>query len=188
AFNVHGFRVAVHPPTGEIQVLQSVHAADAGYVMNPAQCRAQVEGGVAQAFGAATSEAVEIDATGDVTTRSFRTYLLPMMADVPKTEVLFADTFDTLGPLGAKPMSESPFNPVAPALANAVRAATGVRIPALPLRRDLVWVALRAAGVEGTGAASTAAVAEPAAVTTGPTLDHSMAAVADGAREPTERT
>ena len=56
--------------------------------------------------------------------------------------MLFADTYDRLGPLGAKPMSESPYNPVAPALANAVRDATGVRMTVLPLRRDRVWEAL----------------------------------------------
>ena len=50
--------------------------------------------------------------------------------------MLFAATFDPFGPFGAKPMSEAPFNPVAPALANAVRDATGVRFTALPLRRD----------------------------------------------------
>ena len=63
---------------------------------------------------------------------------------MPPTEVLFADTFDALGPLGAKSMSEAPYNPVAPALANAVRDATGVRMTVLPLRRDRVWEALRA--------------------------------------------
>ncbi len=52
AFNVHGFRVAVHPPTGELRILKSVQAADAGVVMNPVQCRGQVEGGTAQALGA----------------------------------------------------------------------------------------------------------------------------------------
>ena len=149
AFNVHGFRVAVRPETGEVRILQSVQAVDAGYVMNPAQCRAQVEGGVMQALGAALTEAVQIDQAGAVTTKSFRTYLLPILGDVPDTEVLFAGTFDDLGPLGAKPMSESPFNPVAPALANAIRAATGVRLPELPFRRDRVWVALAEAGITG---------------------------------------
>ena len=62
-----------------------------------------------------------------------------MLADVPPTEVLFAATFDPFGPYGAKPMSEAPFNPVAPALANAVRDATGVRLTDLPLRRDRVY-------------------------------------------------
>jgi hypothetical protein len=60
--------------------------------------------------------------------------------------VLFAaSTYDPYGPHGAKPMSEAPFNPVAPALANAVRDATGVRFTALPLRRDVVYGTLRAA-------------------------------------------
>ncbi len=56
AFNVQGFRVAVHRRTGEIRILHSVQAADAGAVINPMQCRGQVEGGVAQALGAALYE------------------------------------------------------------------------------------------------------------------------------------
>ena len=55
---------------------------------------------------------------------------MPVLADLPRTEVIFAPGLDPLGPLGAKPMSEAPFNPVAPALANAVRDATGVRVHA----------------------------------------------------------
>ncbi len=125
SFNVHGFRVAVRPATGEVRILRSVQAADAGTVINPRQCRGQVEGGVAQALGAALHEHVDIDAGGRVATRSLRAYHLPAFADVPRTEVLFAGTSDPLGPLGAKPMSEAPFNPVAPALANAIRDATG---------------------------------------------------------------
>ena len=49
-------RVAVSPRTGEVRILYSVQAADAGTVINPMQCRAQVEGGVAQALGAAMYE------------------------------------------------------------------------------------------------------------------------------------
>ena len=143
AFDVQWFRVAVDPDTGELRILRSVHVADAGQVMNPMQCRGQVEGGVAQALGAAMSEQVRLDAHGTVTTAAFRTYRVPTFADVPDTEVHFVDTTDTIGPLGAKSMSESPFNPVAPALANAVRDATGVRFTELPLRRDRIWVGLR---------------------------------------------
>ncbi|MEH3052950.1 MAG: molybdopterin-dependent oxidoreductase [Patulibacter minatonensis] len=150
-FNVHGFRVAVLPATGEVRILRSVQAADAGVVMNPAQCRAQVEGGTAQALGAALDEEVLIDGSGAVVTADLRTYNWPTMALVPPTEVRFAETHDALGPLGAKPMSEAPFNPVAPALANAIRAATGVRPTRLPMRRDRLWEALADAGVPGTG-------------------------------------
>jgi putative selenate reductase molybdopterin-binding subunit len=138
-FNVHGFRVAVRPATGEIRILQSVHAADAGVVINPRQCRGQVEGSVAQAIGAALYEQIVMDGDGRVSTRTFRNYHVPQFGDVPHTEVLFALSSDELGPLGAKPMSESPFNPVAPALANAVRDATGRRLTELPLTRDRVF-------------------------------------------------
>jgi putative selenate reductase molybdopterin-binding subunit len=143
AFTVQGFRVAVHPDTGEIRILHSVQAVDAGAVINPVQCRGQVEGGVAQALGAALFEHVDVDRHGHVTTRTLREYHVPTIADVPRTEVLFADNSDPFGPLGAKPMSEAPFNPVAPALANAVRDATGVRLTSLPLTRDRVWLALQ---------------------------------------------
>ncbi|GAB7048057.1 molybdopterin-dependent oxidoreductase [Catenuloplanes indicus] len=147
AFNVHGFRVAVHPRTGEIKILKSVQAADAGVVMNPMQLVGQIEGGVAQAIGAAVYEEMRIDAGGHVVNPALRGYHVPQFADVPHTQVLVAKTEDALGPLGAKSMSESPFNPVAPALANALRDATGVRLTSLPLGRDRVWEALALAGV-----------------------------------------
>jgi CO/xanthine dehydrogenase Mo-binding subunit/aerobic-type carbon monoxide dehydrogenase small subunit (CoxS/CutS family) len=139
AFNVHGFRVAVQPATGEIRILQSVQAADAGFVMNPMQLRGQIEGGVAQAIGMAMFEDLMIDGAGRVINPAFRNYHLPAFSDLPRTEVLFADTHDSLGPFGAKSMSESPYNPVAPALANAVADAIGVRCRDLPLKPDRVF-------------------------------------------------
>jgi putative selenate reductase molybdopterin-binding subunit len=144
AFTVQGFRVAVCAATGEIRVLRSVQAVDAGTVLNPVQLRGQVEGGVAQALGAALFESVVVDGSGRVVTRVLREYHVPVLADLPRTEVLFAATVDPFGPFGAKPMSEAPFNPVAPALANAVRDATGVRFTTLPLRRDSVYATFQA--------------------------------------------
>jgi CO/xanthine dehydrogenase Mo-binding subunit/aerobic-type carbon monoxide dehydrogenase small subunit (CoxS/CutS family) len=143
AFNAQWFRIAVDPDSGEIRILRSVHSADAGTVLNPLQCRGQVEGGIAQALGATLAEHVDIDASGQVTTAGFRQYHLPTFADVPHTEVHFAATEDAIGPLGAKSMSESPFNPVAPAMANALRDATGVRFTSLPFTRDRVWQGLQ---------------------------------------------
>ncbi|MDF0522924.1 molybdopterin-dependent oxidoreductase [Bradyrhizobium yuanmingense] len=141
-FNVHGFRVAVNKATGELRILRSVHAADAGVVANPMQCRGQVEGGVAQALGAALYEEMVIDASGRVTNPKFRDYHLPSFADVPRTEVFFAETSDTIGPLGAKSMSESPYNPVAAALGNAIADATGIRFTAPPFKPDRLFPAL----------------------------------------------
>ncbi|MFJ2953393.1 molybdopterin-dependent oxidoreductase [Streptomyces sp. NPDC087270] len=145
AFNAQYFRIAVDPGSGEIRVLRSVHAADAGKVLNPMQCRGQVEGGVAQALGATLFENVRVDGSGRVETATFRRYRLPAYADVPRTEVHFTRTADATGPLGAKSMSESPFNPVAPALANALRDATGIRFTELPFTRDRVWQRIDAA-------------------------------------------
>lgn len=143
AFNVHAFRVAVDTETGEVRILQSIQAADAGVVINPQQCRGQVEGGVAQAIGSALFEELRIGPDGAVLTKALRDYHVPQVADVPVTEVYFADTYDELGPLGAKSMSESPYNPVAPALANAIARACGARIRQLPMTPARVWRAVR---------------------------------------------
>ena len=131
--------MAVDIRTGEVRILQSVQAADAGTVLNPEQCRGQVEGGTAQAIGTSLYEEVMIGPDGAVINPVFRTYRIPQMSDIPITEVYFAETSDHLGPFGAKSMSESPYNPVAPALGNAIRRAVGVRPQETPFTRDRVW-------------------------------------------------
>ncbi len=142
AFNVQGFRVAVNKFTGEIRILKSVHAADAGRVANPMQCRGQVEGGVAQSLGATLYEEMVIDENGRIINPKFRDYHLPQFADIPRTEVFFADTSDTIGPMGAKSMSESPYNPVGPAIGNAIANATGIRFTSTPFKPDRLFPAL----------------------------------------------
>ena len=139
AFNVQGFVVAVHRRRGAVQILESIHCADAGTVLNPMQCRGQVEGGVAQAIGATLYEDLQIDAEGSVGNPAFRSYHIPGFADVPRTAVHFAVTHDAVGPLGAKSMSESPFNPVAPALGNAIRDAIGIRLTSTPFAADRIF-------------------------------------------------
>ncbi|MDJ0395879.1 molybdopterin-dependent oxidoreductase [Rhodococcus sp. G-MC3] len=144
AFNVHAFRVAVEESTGTVRILASIQSADAGTVMNPQQCRGQVEGGVAQGIGSALYEEIRTDGAGTVITDSIRSYHVPQYADIPRTEVYFADTYDQLGPFGAKSMSESPYNPVAPALANAIKDAVGSRLYELPMSSEKVWRSLDA--------------------------------------------
>ncbi len=139
AFNVHGFRVAVNKGTGEIKILKSVHAADAGRVANPMQCRGQVEGGVTQSLGATLYEEMIVNDEGRVVNPKFRDYHLPSFADVPRTDVYFADTIDSLGPMGAKSMSESPYNPVAAAMGNALADATGIRFMTVPFKPDRLF-------------------------------------------------
>jgi putative selenate reductase molybdopterin-binding subunit len=139
AFNVHGVRVAVHRVTGEIETLYSVHAADIGRPINPMQCRGQIDGAVAMGFGWALYEKMVYDPAGKMINPALRNYRIPAFADVPRTEIFFADTYDTIGPLGAKSQGECAINPVAPAIANAVMQATGVRFADLPLTPDRIF-------------------------------------------------
>jgi putative selenate reductase molybdopterin-binding subunit len=142
-FNVQGVRVAVHRVTGEIMTLQSVHAADIGRLINPMQCRGQIDGAVAMGFGWALYEKMVYDANGTMLNPALRDYRIPAFADVPRSEIYFADTYDKVGPLGAKAQGECAINCVAPAIANAVADATGVRFPDLPLTPDRIFDSLR---------------------------------------------
>ncbi|MDP9268217.1 MAG: molybdopterin-dependent oxidoreductase [Acidobacteriota bacterium] len=166
AFNVHGFRVAVHRVTGEIAILHSVHAADVGTVLNPMQFRGQVEGGVAMGIGFALIERMVMGEDGRVMNPTFRNSRIPAFADIPRTEMFFADTYDVVGPLGAKSNAENPGNPVAPALANAVAAATGIRFPNLPLAPHRIFEKLQTIPAERIGRAGAAAA--PVGATTAP--------------------
>ena len=138
-FNVQGVRVAVHRVTGEIMTLQSVHAADIGRLINPMQCRGQLEGAIAMGFGWALYEKMVYDGNGAMVNPALRDYRIPAFADVPRSEIYFAETYDKVGPLGAKAQGECAINCVAPAIANAVAAATGVRFPDLPLTPDRIF-------------------------------------------------
>jgi CO/xanthine dehydrogenase Mo-binding subunit/aerobic-type carbon monoxide dehydrogenase small subunit (CoxS/CutS family) len=137
--NTHGFRVAVHRVTGEVRILYSVQATDAGVVINPAQVRGQVEGGVAQGIGFALTENFHVDANGVMMNPNLRNYRIPTYADIPRTEVLLVDSADSVGPMRAKGIAECCINPVAPALANAVADATGVRYRSLPLSPERIY-------------------------------------------------
>jgi CO/xanthine dehydrogenase Mo-binding subunit/aerobic-type carbon monoxide dehydrogenase small subunit (CoxS/CutS family) len=142
AFLAHGFRIAVHRVTGEIRILQSVQAFDAGTILNPMQARGQVEGGIAQGIGTTLFERMLIDAGGAVANPTFRNYRIPAFADIPRSEIFFAQTHDRYGPLGAKPLGEAPIIPIAPALGNALADATGVRFYSLPFSADGIFARL----------------------------------------------
>ena len=138
-FNVQGARVAVHRVTGEIVTLQSVHAADIGRLINPMQCRGQIDGAIAMGFGWALYEKMVYDANGTMLNPALRDYRIPAFADVPRSEIYFADTYDKVGPLGAKAQGECAINAVAPAIVNAVADATGVRFTSLPLSPERIF-------------------------------------------------
>jgi putative selenate reductase molybdopterin-binding subunit len=138
-FNVRGVRLAVHRITGEIMTLQSVHAADIGRPINPMQCRGQIDGAIAMGFGWALYEKMVYDENGTMLNPALRDYRIPAFADVPRSEIYFADTYDKVGPLGAKAQGECALNCVAPAIVNAVADATGVRFTSLPLSPERIF-------------------------------------------------
>ncbi len=141
AFNVQGVRLAVHKVTGEVRILHSVHAADIGKPINPMQCRGQLDGAVAMGYGWALVENMVHD-QGHMVNPQLRNCRVPAFADTPHTEIFFADTVDTIGPLGAKSQGECAINPVAPAVSNALADATGVRYAHLPFAPDRLFSAL----------------------------------------------
>jgi CO/xanthine dehydrogenase Mo-binding subunit/aerobic-type carbon monoxide dehydrogenase small subunit (CoxS/CutS family) len=148
ACSAQWFRVEVDSATGLVRVLDSVHVADAGTVLDAAQCRGQIEGAVVQGIGIALHEHLPSDGDGRITSGDLRTYDIPHFGDAPPTEVHLLTPQSDDRPALPKPMSELPLVPVAPALANALRDATGIRFTALPVRPDGLWAALRAAGTE----------------------------------------
>jgi putative selenate reductase molybdopterin-binding subunit len=140
--NTQGFRIAVHRVTGEIRILYSVQATDAGVVINPVQVRGQVEGGVAMGIGFTLTENFHVDDKGVMVNPNLRNYRIPTYADIPRTEVLLVKSTDSVGPMKSKGMAECCINPVAPALANALHDATGVRYRELPFSPERIYARL----------------------------------------------
>lgn len=133
----------VDPETGRVEVRRVASAHDVGRVLNPPAAEGQVHGGIHMGLGYALCERLVVDA-GQVLTASFMDYALLRAADMPELVVHFIETGDPEGPFGAKGLGESGTIPVAAAVANAVKAATGVRAYELPISPETLrraWVA-----------------------------------------------
>jgi xanthine dehydrogenase YagR molybdenum-binding subunit len=147
-FGCHVAEVAVDVETGEIRVERVAAIHDVGRVVNPLGASSQVEGGIIQGIGHTLSEERLIDPeTGRVLTRTLDAYRMPTIADVPPeivTELL--DIPDShLTNLGAKGLGEPPIVPIAAAIANAIRDATGADVRSLPITREEMLRALEEA-------------------------------------------
>jgi putative selenate reductase molybdopterin-binding subunit len=136
--------VEVDTETGLVRVLRVVEAVDCGQVVNPRMAEGQVEGAAVQSIGYGLYERMPFDANGRMAFRSFRDYTIANASDVPELTTIFVPTHEPTGPFGAKAVAEIPINGPAPAIANAVFHATGLRLRALPLTPDRVWAALAA--------------------------------------------
>jgi xanthine dehydrogenase YagR molybdenum-binding subunit len=146
-FGVHVVEVAVDVETGEVVVERVAAIHDVGRIVNPLGASSQVEGGIIQGIGHTLSEERLLDpGTGRVLTTSLDAYRMPTIADVPEIVCEFVDTPDEhLTNLGSKGLGEPPIVPIAAAIANAVRDATGADVHELPISREEMLRALREA-------------------------------------------
>jgi CO/xanthine dehydrogenase Mo-binding subunit len=138
--------VRVDPDTGRVEVLEYVAAQDVGRALNPDLCEGQMRGGAVQSIGYALHEQLVHDEEGQLTTGSFLNYSIPDIEDVPQIETIIVEVPSPHGPFGAKGIGESAIAPGAPAIANAIANATGVRLRELPMTAPRVWRALRENG------------------------------------------
>lgn len=134
--------VEVDPETGKVKVLKVVAAHDVGKAINPVLAEGQIEGGVAQGLGYALLEEIKYH-EGRVQNDSFLDYQLPTTMDMPEIEAILVETYEPNGPYGAKGLGEPTLIPVAPAIANAVANAIGVRFKSIPMTQEQIVEALR---------------------------------------------
>jgi CO/xanthine dehydrogenase Mo-binding subunit len=143
SFTAQVAEVAVDPATGQVSVLHFTTAHDVGTVINPIGHQGQIEGGLIQGLGYALMEELPTE-DGRISTLNLGECKLPTIADIPPlTTVLLEDAVGP-GPFRAKSIGEGSTSPVAPAIANAVADACGVRILDLPITAEKVYFALKA--------------------------------------------
>ena len=140
AFGAQFAEVRVDPDLGTIRVSRYVGAFDSGRILNPKTAHSQLKGGIVFGIGMALLEETRVDAdTGRIVNTNISEYLLPVNADVPAIQTIIVDSADPISTaLGVKGIGELPMVGVAPAIANAVYHATGVRVRDLPIRIENV--------------------------------------------------
>jgi xanthine dehydrogenase YagR molybdenum-binding subunit len=144
-FGAQAAEVEVDVETGEVTVLRVVAAHDCGRVVNPLMVESQVVGAVTQGLGfALTEERLVDEGRGFVVNANLEEYHIPTVLDIPEITTVILDMPDPeANPTGAKGIGESPLIPTAPAIANAIRDAIGVRIFQAPLNRSRILKALK---------------------------------------------
>ena len=134
AFAAHRAIVDVDPDLGLVKVVEITTSQDVGRLLNPIQAVGQVEGGTAQGLGLAVMEEVQV-ADGRIRNASFTDYLIPTALDMPPVEIAaLIEQPEPGAPFGAKGIGEPPSISSTAAVAAAVRAATGLDLPRVPIR------------------------------------------------------
>ncbi|HWP56271.1 MAG TPA: molybdopterin cofactor-binding domain-containing protein [Candidatus Acidoferrales bacterium] len=135
--------VKVDEETGKVKLLRIAAAHDVGKAINPLNCVAQIEGGLAMGIGAALHEELVIDDTGKVRNPSFLDYHLVTALDLPQMIPIIVECPEPEGPYGAKGLGEPGLAPTPAAIGNAVADAIGSRIYELPLTPERVYWAIQ---------------------------------------------
>ena len=137
-FGAHFAEVGVDAYTGEVRVRRMLAVCAAGRILNPKLARSQVIGGMVMGIGAALMEEMTVDTRrGFFVNHDLAGYEVPVHADIPHLEAHFIDEVDpTMSPVKAKGVGELGLTGVAPAVANAVYNATGVRVRDYPITLD----------------------------------------------------
>jgi CO/xanthine dehydrogenase Mo-binding subunit len=144
-FGTQIVEVEVDEETGEVALTRIIAAHDVGCAINPQNVAGQIQGGVTQAIGHSLMEAVQYSPAGDPLTAGFLDYKIPSSLDLPSIEALIVEEPDDEGPFGARGIGEPPILAMAPAIANAIYDAVGVRITSLPITAEKIRQALRSA-------------------------------------------
>jgi xanthine dehydrogenase molybdenum-binding subunit len=136
--------VEVDTETGEVKVLRAVYSHDLGRLIHPQGAEGQVEGGLQQGMGYALMEHLQFDPdSGTCLTGDFLDYKIPTAVEMPRDiQSIFIESNEPTGPFGAKSLSEPCITVPAPAIANAIYNAIGVRIRDLPLTPEKILRAL----------------------------------------------
>lgn len=140
--------VAIDPETGRVAVLKVYSATDCGFALNPLSIKGQAEGSVVCAMGMTLYERPYYD-SGRVLNPSFLDYRVPTSMEIPEIDSALVETIDPEGPFGAKGVSEGYQVPGAPAIANAIYNATGIRIREVPLNPETIIKGLKKKGPKG---------------------------------------
>jgi CO/xanthine dehydrogenase Mo-binding subunit len=134
--------VEVDPASGEVQVLSAIAAQDVGRAIHPQNIRGQIEGGVVMGLGYGLTEEFVVD-RGYVVTDTLRKFKVPRIAQAPEIVSLIVENPHSLGPYGAKGMAELSLASSAPAIANAIHDALGVRVRDLPITPERIHSAMQ---------------------------------------------
>lgn len=143
SFGAHCMEVEVDTETGQLRILRAVCAHDVGRAINPRIVEGQIEGATVQGLGYALTEDLKLSPSGKVLNAGFTDYKLPHARDFPDIEPIIVEAIGPTDAYGAKGVGESPIIPPAPAIANAVYNAVGVRIKELPITSEKVLRALK---------------------------------------------